>query len=685
MDTIVLTGSPQLRTALKLALRIQQQITATSENLHIAGENGGTKERAPALFREIVKGVIFSRQFILTYHAVIACFLLTFTIRHWGGKWRRWQKKRARRQNTGYEEIASHTSKNKELPVVEHAHSGSSSSSSSTLEGTISPKSGKNEALLNEQSPLLGELQEPSSRSDLQRLWNKIQGWLIYQPRPIPVINKTLPSNGQSLAVIVLFAVNMFYLFYNITFSIPLMFVFADRASLIFAANLPLLYLLAAKNQPIKFLTGYSYESLNIFHRRLGEILCFAALLHGLGMVVVWYTLLRPAGMTFIHFILLRVILLGILALIAYETIYFTSLGSFRQRWYELFLALHVTLQVAALLLLFFHHHGSRIYVGIALTIFAIDRLVYRLTLKSIIADATLEIYDDQKTVGLHVPIPLISPDDRSFISSLAPTTLLNGWHPAQHIYLTTLSLSFPLYTFQAHPFTIASLAPNRDSEDPNGPIFADLDLIMRVPSSSRTGFCTSLLAHARLNHTTKVRLDGPYGSPSAVDLLQSADLSVIIAGGSGIAVAWPLLKSTIHHYFSCPAEYREATAKYGICPPHSSKRQRILCIWVTRHHQHRTWLGRYPNRPLSPLIFFPEVYFDIKFTNGHAGRPDLKVLIEEWVQDQLALRSAKQEGKRVAVVCAGPDGMNRVVRNTTAGLRGRGVDVGVEIEKFGW
>ena len=60
-------------------------------------------------------------------------------------------------------------------------------------------------------------------------------------------------------------------------------------------------------------------------------------------------------------------------------------------------------------------------------------------------------------------------------------------------------------------------------------------------------------------------------------------------------------------------------------------------------------------------------------------------MLIEEWVRDQLALRSAKEEGKRVAVVCAGPDGMNRVVRNTAAGLRARGVDVGVEIEKFGW
>jgi hypothetical protein len=45
--------------------------------------------------------------------------------------------------------------------------------------------------------------------------------------------------------------------------------VFADRCGLVFA-NLPLLYLLAAKTQLHRLLTGYSYESLNIVHRRLG-------------------------------------------------------------------------------------------------------------------------------------------------------------------------------------------------------------------------------------------------------------------------------------------------------------------------------------------------------------------------------------------------------------------------------
>ncbi|KAK2073433.1 hypothetical protein P8C59_007718 [Phyllachora maydis] len=49
---------------------------------------------------------------------------------------------------------------------------------------------------------------------------------------------------------------------------------YADRAALVFVANLPLLYLLSAKNQPVKFLTGRSYETLNLFHRRAATPAC---------------------------------------------------------------------------------------------------------------------------------------------------------------------------------------------------------------------------------------------------------------------------------------------------------------------------------------------------------------------------------------------------------------------------
>lgn len=67
---------------------------------------------------------------------------------------------------------------------------------------------------------------------------------------------------------------------------------------------------------------------------------------------------------------------------------------------------------------------------------------------------------------------------------------------------------------------------------------------------------------------------------------------------------------------------------------------------------------------------------------HGHeikAGRPDTATLIRE------AVSSTPAQG-RVLVAACGPDGLMRVVRNTTASLiRGDGPGVELHCEQFGW
>ena len=136
-----------------------------------------------------------------------------------------------------------------------------SSPGSSTIEGTASPP----QKHIDEETPLLHHGHALPSLYPRRTTLSSINGFLMYQPRPIPFLNKILPSNGSSVAIISLIAINLFYIFFHINFSIFELFVLADRFGLMFVANLPLLYLLAAKNQPLKFFTGRSYESLNIF------------------------------------------------------------------------------------------------------------------------------------------------------------------------------------------------------------------------------------------------------------------------------------------------------------------------------------------------------------------------------------------------------------------------------------
>ncbi|KAI4104636.1 MAG: hypothetical protein L6R37_003157 [Teloschistes peruensis] len=586
---------------------------------------------------------------------MLLVLLTIFTVRHWT---KRFQYRRRRRRLRS-EAPAIHgdpppqeqVKKGEDGVIYTDDDENGCSSSSSTVLGI--PPSPKGSLVDGERMPLLPSRESASTK---WRLRNKIGAFLMYQPRPIPFVNKALPSNQATLTVLAFLGLQVFYTFYRVPLSTPTLFVFADRASLLFVANLPLLYLFAAKNQPIKLLTGYSYESLNIVHRRLGEVMCLLALLHSVGMVGVWYTILRPTGFTLARFLLSKIVLLGLGAFVAYEILYFTSLGSFRQRFYELFLVLHVLLQVVALVLVWFHHHNSRPYVGVALAIFLVDRLVYRMILKSQAYRASLNVTEDGGTVVLRSEIPLAQ--KHRFVSYIAGAGLDKGWKATEHVFLTVPALSHR-HIIQAHPFTIASRAPHDGEGD------AGLKLIIRA----QDGFSGDLVRYSRSHSSVKTRIDGPYGTQTALQLLQQCNFNVVVAGGSGIAVAMPLLWSLC-----------ESGKVSDLEPDDKIKlRSKTMLIWVIRHESHISWLDQadlqsFRDAGIKVVIPLP--------TSSH-GHPDVPGMITAWVSANDVASSTR--GLRTGVVCSGPDGMNREVRNTCASLLARGLDINIEVEKFGW
>lgn len=590
-------------------------------------------------FRKLVEAILFGRRFLKTYNLVLLGILLVFTAWHWG------------------EQLALRR-RSKQVAVLSAgaAEEEAWSSSSSTIEGDVTPparvKKGSGEA---ETTPLLGA-RPRARRSAAWTPYFALKAALQYQPPPIPVVNKTLPTNGVSLLVLAWIALIAFYNLYRMPLSFLYLFVFADRCGIVFISNLPLLYLLAAKNQPIKLLTGYSYESLNVFHRRVGEAMCLEAFLHFLGMVAVWYGMLRHLGFTLAKFLFNRVVLLGLAAFIAYELIYFTSLGSFRQRWYEIFLALHIVLQVAGLVFLWFHHHTSRPYVGISLAIFLVDRLVYRLWLKSSTHAATLTIMEDDETVIMSSNWDVST---RSPAQRLLSHNMKHGWAPNEHIFISVPALS-KKHALQSHPFTIFSAAPNthRITQDEQGE-HAWFTLLIRAQTEA--GFTKQLLNFARTHTQTNIRLDGPYGSSHALDLLRSSSTAVLIAGGSGIAVAYPLLYSLLQ---PSPNDPEHALTKAG---------RKVKLLWITHSPSHRLWI------PEDKLKELQEWGLDVLITppTALAGRPDVRSVLGEWVDGEA-------QG-RTGVVVSGPEGLVRDVRNTCARKMWQGKSVEISVEKFGW
>jgi predicted ferric reductase len=107
-----------------------------------------------------------------------------------------------------------------------------------------------------------------------------------------------------------------------------------------------------------------------------------------------------------------------------------------------------------------------------------------------------------------------------------------HGWLPGQHIFLTIPSMGFK-YRFQAHPFTIASPAPSKNNTITSWP----LQLVIR----SIDGFSLDLLNYARHHQHCEVVFDGPHGGVEASEAARHAERTCFVAGGSGIAVTYPL------------------------------------------------------------------------------------------------------------------------------------------------
>ncbi|KAF2687437.1 hypothetical protein K458DRAFT_415695 [Lentithecium fluviatile CBS 122367] len=618
------------------ALSVSRRAAPSHESVGTleGGEPVGSDPGKDPRFRKLVEAILFGRVLVNTYNLVLLGVLVLFAVWYWGEKWV--LRRRRRGRNAGVD-------KADEADEVW-------SSSSSTIEGTTTPLDAVQKKVddADETSPLL-----PTSHSTPKRLgfWKPyyvFKSWMQYQPPPIPIVNKTLPTNAVSLFVLAYIAINIFYNFYGMPMSLQYVFAFADRCGLIFSANLPLLYLLAAKNQPIKLLTGRSYESLNIFHRRVGELMCFEALLHFSGMIFVWYGLLRRLGFTLARFLFNKLVLLGIGAFVSYEVLYFTSLGSFRQRMYEVFLATHIVLQMAGLVFLWLHYPTSRPYVGTSLAIFLIDRLVFRLWLKSSSCPATLTVLEDNETLVLSA-----NWDTAASESALMPKNMKHGWKPNDHAFITIPALSRK-HALQAHPFTIFSAAPttNIDEEGQH----AWFSLLIRAQASS--GFTRTLLDHARTHTQTHIRLDGPYGSSHALDILSSSDTAIVVAGGSGIAVAYPLLYALL--------QPRPTDAEIGL----GGSGRKVKLLWITHSASHRDWV---PQDKMEELRAWG---LDVCLPppTEVAGRPDVWSIVNRWTS-----------GGRTGVVVSGPDGLVRDVRNTCAGLIAQGVDVAVQVEKFGW
>ncbi|KUI70111.1 Ferric/cupric reductase transmembrane component 2 [Cytospora mali] len=627
--------------------------------------------------RELIRVLLDGRDIVAAYNYVMLALLALFTALHL------WEKRRCRKQwQQKRKQDARRICAHPDTQTGSNDDSSLSSSSSSSSCRITTPSGAVKDVQLDlEGLPLLGQHKTTKSPGSFTRARRRASYWLGYQPRPLPIVNRVLPSNAVSLFIIFWLGINIFFHVYQVRLlELEYFFCFADRAGYVFIVNLPLLYLLAAKNQPLRLLTGRSYESLNIFHRRVGEFMCFEGVVHFIGMLI-WQFTLEPDWLTgdmdawayFTHPLVVE----GIGTFLSYELLYFTSLGSFRQRWYELFLASHVTLQILALIFLYLHFHTARPYVLASLVIFVVDRAIWRLGLKSTTITGDLTVLPDGETFMLSANWD--KPTSRSSWFPWPRHNIRHGWKPTDHVFLTVPALG-RTHALQAHPFTIASAAPSAHrtirGDDGQDPTHCWLSLLIRA----HRGFTADLLNYAHHHQHVPVRLDGPYGSTHALDMLRAADTAILVAGGSGIAVTFPLvwallMDDHVEGSHDDDVDDDHDITKMGICRRGKMTSRKVHMLWVIHSDEHRAWV---PQEMLDELVA-AGLDLIIPPPTTVSGRPDVVGTVDGWIEEASAC------GGQAAVVVSGPDGLNRMVRNTCTQAIGRGADVHTVVEKFGW
>ncbi|KAK6529391.1 hypothetical protein TWF281_008567 [Arthrobotrys megalospora] len=625
-----------------LSERVSEFVKRNAVANATAGHGGGQTA--------IIDALEFSRRLGVYYN--IACILFplgVFVVRKAAGRIKKHRKAQRKNSRDATErDTVAYKTGNVEVSVVETASTASSSSASSAII-PAEVDSDESKPLLQNSTPKL---------SWYTLLYRRFKGFMTYQ-RPNDARGRVVPHNSILIINQLFFWSSVFLSIYKIYYPLdtannsPLrFFLLADRWGIIFAMNQPLNFILAAKTSPIKYLTGWSYEEHLIVHRMVATMSHVASLIHFAGMYVVYRMFIARTGQTFLSVLSRPDILFGVISFVAFWIFGLTSVDEFRAKAYEVFLATHISFATIAMVFLYLHHPSARVYVVLSFAIWALDRLVYRAYNKRWAADAVVQVLDES-TVKVTI---------KNFAGSKKWK-----WEPAGHIFLTVPGWN----RFQAHPFTILTPPVGYDLEGNKIEDGKDKDMVLIIRKLK--GFTEALFDMGDEQGRLKVVIDGPYGSEHARSSLKECTKSLFIAGGSGIAVVWPLMCEMIRKEMD-----KNQRGKGG-------KRRKIVLVWIVHHEHHLKWIEGDLEKLEEVKRTLPrEFEIEVRkfITRGANGRrPDLRSEVTRVVEDEEGVRLAGRTG----VLVCGPDAMMREVRTVGRDLLWEGKDVEILAEKFGW
>jgi len=366
------------------------------------------------------------------------------------------------------------------------------------------------------------------------------------------------------------------------------------RTGYVSLAQIPLIFLLAGKNNIIGAFTGMSYERLNWVHRWISRSLLFTTTLH----MGYWFRSWAPYGdYITVELTTNGITMRGFAAWILLVWIVFSSFAPIRGWSYEIFVLQHIITFIGFIVAVYLHlpasAHG---WIWAPVAIYCFDRLsraLYAVYINLALfhpkqqTDGT-----DAKASGMLACQAVLSP----LSGNVTRVTIANPpitWQAGQHAYLACQSI-MPL---QNHPFTITSL-----------PSDGKLEFLVKA----QRGGTKRLHAYAQKIHlslpapnvatppqsqSTSVTIEGPYGR---IRPLRQFDSVVLFAGATGATFTLPLLRDIVRQWTLQDSLPTSSTGLLTI--PDIAATRHIRFVWVVKSRSQLQWFSEQLNQAMADV-----------------------------------------------------------------------------------
>ncbi|ODV63476.1 ferric reductase family protein ASCRUDRAFT_83429 [Ascoidea rubescens DSM 1968] len=275
----------------------------------------------------------------------------------------------------------------------------------------------------------------------------------------------------------------------------------ADRAGILAFAHLPLLILLAGRNNLTILLTGLPYKSLIMYHKWTSRMMFLNSTFHG-----ILYSLIEIKKGSYLKSFKTDYFFWGVFSTIVCGILMFQSLHFFRNHYYEIFLYGHILF--AGIFFLFIYYHCKRLgwhgYIHLSVLFWASDRVIRIINI-----------------IRFGFPIAKI----RYLSDDTFKVTIKRrkNWKPFPGCYIFIYFLKGKNF-YQSHPFSIIDSILN-----PN-----EITIYIKIKEGITFEIGEMLKKSINNNKEINIRVavEGPYGhGPN----FKNYNNILLIAGGNGI------------------------------------------------------------------------------------------------------------------------------------------------------